>query len=1234
MRNSLTLLFCLSILRSMAQWGPPTTIARSELDQVYQSSVGDLDGDGDLDVITINDYPPNSSFYAYLNEGEWQFSTSFELDLSWDQEWTTWQLVDVDSDGRADLIKDGPEWYRNLGGLQFAEPQSLIDGFAGHLFCDLDGQYGLDLLLIDLNGNQGYSYAHQLPNGTYTEPEQFTDMGSGPNDFQGSPFHLLDLNGDGINDLLFIDSEEPGMRTLQVATGTAQGAFNAPQLYFTLGAGQGIRELTITDRDPSNGNTGFKLDLHTPNESIWFEPTIGLEYISTTTGLAMGYGVDLNGDGAQDLLCFDGGGPSVTIRLNDGSGTFADHQDVLTARGMLANGDHPADMDGDGDLDVVIRQWELDRMAILENDGSGTLNTRHEVAANAVPNPEQLDLVDLDGDGDLDLLTHSWNDIRVLFNDGAGGFVTRIILDEERRVSSFAHGDMDGDGDLDIIYTGYDEGVVLLLQGPSGQFTRQEIGVVLYGLRNSRLIDADLDGDLDVVVAEDELSTQTPRAFLIQNEGGGSFAPPVLLGDAQTFLMVCLVVDVNDDGLLDHVGEIGGTIGVTINAGGTFDAPILFDGTYGRPAHISDLNGDGLLDMIADAGGTLIIWHATTPFVFEAAQTVALLGGMEYADLRDIDGDGRLDLVQSFAQQVILQRCAPDGLFGQASLVWNFDLGFGFSSFAKAGDVSGDGNSDIIVGSQLSSRVELLTNLSSSDYQISGRIFHDLNGDQLYQPEEPPLPWVNLQVAPEASSPYTDVNGVYTVNATPGTYTLQPAVDPQLWTVTSTTPLQTTLTNPEPLAAGFDFAIVPAQEISLLHASMVQGTTACGDTTYLSLNIANAGTRVEQGTVILQLGQHSSFLSSTSTPSSVVGNTITWTFEELNFHEVRSIVAHVTTPSFGYIGEPWLHQLQVDALDDGGDILSTTNATLGGAVNCAYDPNDKQVYPAGYGEAGAIDLDTPYLDYTIRFQNTGTAPAFDVVIMDQLDADLDPERVEVLGFSHTPTQVAITANGSIQFKFLDIMLPDSATDQLGSQGFIHFRIHLREGLPHLTEIPNTAAIYFDLNPPIITNTVHSTLVDCNTWQPELEADTYGVLRAPAGDLYQWFLNGDPIPGAVADSIQLTTNGSYTVEVTSTLGCVATTPAIIATDIPETHMELGLMLVPNPFTRHARLIATTPLGTGGQVSLLDLHGRVLWTRATPGGPSLDLDFEGLAPGPYLLRVEQAGAAPRVLRALLQ
>jgi hypothetical protein len=572
-------------------------------------------------------------------------------------------------------------------------------------------------------------------------------------------------------------------------------------------------------------------------------------------------------------------------------------------------------------------------------------------------------------------------------------------------------------------------------------------------------------------------------------------------------------------------------------------------------------------------------------------------------------------------------------------VAWDFEasgdpLTTDYYRFAKAGDMTGDGLVDMLVVDGYRGQAELLPNLSNSDYQLSGRIFHDLNGDQVYQPEEPPLPWVNLQVDPGASYPFTNVDGTYTMYATPGTYTLQPALDPVFWSVTSASPLQADLTDIEPSASGLDFAIFPAQDLSLINASMVQGAVPCGTQAQLFINLANAGTRIEQGSVTLQLDQNATFIGSIPAPSSIIGNTITWTFEELYYFEVRSILAQVTTPSVGSIGEPWLHQLQVDALDDGGDILSTTNATLGGTVACAYDPNDKQVYPAGYGEAGAIAMDTPFLDYTVRFQNTGTAPAFDVVIMDQLDPDLDPERVEVLGFSHTPTQVAITANGSIQFKFLDIMLPDSATDQLGSQGFVHFRIHLREGLPHLTEIPNTAAIYFDLNPPIITNTVHSTLVDCNTWQPELEADGYGVLSAPAGDLYQWFLNGDPIPGAVADSIQITTNGSYTVEVTSNLGCVATTPAIIATDLPETMAESGFLVVPNPFTQHARLIADEILPNGTTVTLIDRLGRVLNTLNASGTRTIDIHRGEAPPGLYLLRLDRPGRATVTQRVVIQ
>ncbi len=1253
MRTCLTLLFCLSILGSMAQWGPPTTVARSEMAGPGALWTGDLDGDGDHDVL-VSSYITQSEdqILAFLNQGAWQFSASQSVLVPDMFNFVFHEMIDVDGDGLEDIIgypTTSPHWRKNLGNLQFGEPQIIAEASA-YQFCDLDGQNGLDLILVDPNGSSGYYYAHQLPGGGFTAPMQIAEFALGPFlDPADIKFLLIDLNGDGVDDLLY-NASSPEL--LQVATGTAQGGFDPPQPYYSDPTGLVIRRLTEFDRDPSNGNIGFRVDFDGSNQSIWFEPTTGLEYTTSITvtpwsyetDLIYGKAIDLNADGAQDLWTRHNE-YFASIRLNDGNGSFSDLDTVSTA--YYSSADKLVDMDNDGDQDIVLRQNHADRVAILENTGSGSLNIRHEVTAGSLPSPEKVELVDIDADGDVDVLSCNYGGIRVLYNNGSGTFGNATVVDEETPKFDLMHTDIDQDGDIDILSIGYYLGVKLFLQGPIGVFTtvvlEDWLGPFVPGAttdfpRLVRTMDIDLDGDLDVVVGESVQFTFEPSAFLFENLGGGSFAPSVGLGPEWLFLAECLMVDMNDDGALDRLADIDGTIGVYLNTGGSFGDPLLFNGTFGKPILLIDLNGDGLEDMIANAEGDLVLWHATAPYQFVLTQALTLSYDPRASTLQDVNGDERVDLVYLNGQQVLMRQCGPDGLFGQASVIWDFeDSGEPLTNEDRCigvAEITGDGLVDILITDRFNGRAELFANLSNSDYQISGRIFLDLNGDQVYQPEEPPLPWVNLQVDPDASSPFTNENGDYTVYATPGAYTLQPALDPELWTVTSTSPLQATLDAGAPVAAGLDFAIVPAQDISLVTASMVQGNVPCGATTFLSLNIANAGTRIEQGTLTLQLAQYASFQSSVPAPTSVVGNTITWTFEGLNIQEVRSIVALVTTPTLGSIGSQWNHVLQVVTVDDGGGVLWTTYATLGGEVTCAYDPNDKQVYPAGYGEAGAIGMDTPYLDYTVRFQNTGTAPAFDVVIMDQLDADLDPERVEVLGFSHTPTQVAITANGSIQFKFLDIMLPDSASDQLGSQGFIHFRIHLREGLPHLTEIPNTAAIYFDLNPPIITNTVHSTLVDCITWQPELEADGYGVLRAPAGDLYQWFLNGEPIPGAVADSIQITTNGSYTVEVTSTLGCVATTPAIIATDLPETMAESGFLVVPNPFTQHARLIADEILPNGTTVTLIDRLGRVLNTLNASGTRTIDIHRGEAPPGLYLLRLDRPGRATVTQRVVIQ
>jgi uncharacterized repeat protein (TIGR01451 family) len=129
----------------------------------------------------------------------------------------------------------------------------------------------------------------------------------------------------------------------------------------------------------------------------------------------------------------------------------------------------------------------------------------------------------------------------------------------------------------------------------------------------------------------------------------------------------------------------------------------------------------------------------------------------------------------------------------------------------------------------------------------------------------------------------------------------------------------------------------------------------------------------------------------------------------------------------------------------------------------SYDPNMKEVYPInvlpGYDD---------WFTYTIHFQNTGNAPAFNIRLRDTLDTQLDLNTFEVLGYSHPAT---VTVSGNIlTVRFNNIMLPDSTSDYEGSMGYFQYRIKPLPNLPNGSQINNTAYIYFDYNAPIITNT--------------------------------------------------------------------------------------------------------------------------------------------------------------------
>ncbi len=146
-------------------------------------------------------------------------------------------------------------------------------------------------------------------------------------------------------------------------------------------------------------------------------------------------------------------------------------------------------------------------------------------------------------------------------------------------------------------------------------------------------------------------------------------------------------------------------------------------------------------------------------------------------------------------------------------------------------------------------------------------------------------------------------------------------------------------------------------------------------------------------------------------------------------------------------------------------------------VVAAYDPNEKMAFPTGYGPEHLLAPNTP-LDYLIRFQNTGNDTAFTVVLRDTLSRYLDPISVRPMNSSHPYTfDFATTEDGKtvLEFTFDPILLPDSTTNERESHGFVKFTVDQRQDLPIGTVIENRVGIYFDINAPVMTNTVWHTI---------------------------------------------------------------------------------------------------------------------------------------------------------------
>jgi len=264
----------------------------------------------------------------------------------------------------------------------------------------------------------------------------------------------------------------------------------------------------------------------------------------------------------------------------------------------------------------------------------------------------------------------------------------------------------------------------------------------------------------------------------------------------------------------------------------------------------------------------------------------------------------------------------------------------------------------------------------------------------------------------------------------------------------------------------------------------------------------------------------------------------------------RAIVEGCGISSTGLIYNRLVTTSPLDDLDD-------EVALVCYPIRGSYDPNDKQASPTGVGLKNQV-LPGTELEYTIRFQNTGTAPAYTVKVVDTLDASLDIMSLAE-GVSSHPYTLKVTGKGQavLTFAFNNINLPDSTENKLGSNGLVSFRITIPADSPLGTKIYNKAYIYFDYNDPIITNeTMHT--VGITIAENLSKGSKVTVGNVTTGLLQSKYNNNAkiyPNPSGGMVTVEIPELGDHMeLRVTSMVGVLQKTIKLNKTNIQQVHLE--------------------------------------------------------------------------------
>lgn len=369
---------------------------------------------------------------------------------------------------------------------------------------------------------------------------------------------------------------------------------------------------------------------------------------------------------------------------------------------------------------------------------------------------------------------------------------------------------------------------------------------------------------------------------------------------------------------------------------------------------------------------------------------------------------------------------------------------------------------------------------------VEGTVWYDQDASCSFTPGETGIEHILIHLAPFGYT-WTDVNGHYSFTVPTGSYTLSEVVQ-YIYPLTPSCPANDPVTFSVTASSGCTYShdffnsIDPLHDIHIITTSL--GPPIPGNPYHQRLIIQNDGT-VYEPDILLNYDPDEEQLSTWSSIPVLSPITGTTWYENspnsiaLNPGNDLQILTHFTVPT----------NIPLSTVLNFSDIVAfeppianwlndytpwNNRNNFHPVVIGSWDPNYKEVIPVGKGDAGTITVNDSVLDYIIHFQNMGTYYAETVVVTDTLDDDLDWTTIRP-GFSTHSYIADLSEDGVLKFTFNNIHLVWASENEINSNGMVTYSIHQKTNLPIGTEIKNTAAIFFDYNAPVITNTTLNTI---------------------------------------------------------------------------------------------------------------------------------------------------------------